>query len=164
MDEQTNLRALLRLKRHEQPPPGYFESFLEEFHRRQRTEMLRQSLWRIVIDRMGAFFSEHSLPRHAYAIAMVAVAAAGAIVSAGIMAPREGSSPLSAHSGVSQSHGANFNKVADASSSALALEERGRPVQLIEQPSPARMGSHGSARPRYVIDARPVSYEPAFNF
>jgi hypothetical protein len=163
MDEHTHLRALLRLKRYEQPPPGYFDSFLDDFHRRQRVEMLRQPLWRIVVDRVGAFFSEHSLPRHAYATAMVAVAAAGAIVSAGIMAPRELSSPLSAHAGVSQPHGANFNKVADASS-ALALEERGRPVQLIEQPSPARMGTHGSARPRYVIDARPVSYEPAFNF
>src|SRR4051794_35427075 len=44
MDEfnDKEIAALLRLKRHEQPPPAYFENFLHEFHRRQRDELLRQ--------------------------------------------------------------------------------------------------------------------------
>ena len=41
----TKLAGSLRLKRYEQPPPGYFENFLHEFHRRQRDELLRQPLW-----------------------------------------------------------------------------------------------------------------------
>lgn len=40
------LIALLQLKRHEQPPPGYFENFLTEFHRRQQTAA--QPVWRRV--------------------------------------------------------------------------------------------------------------------
>jgi hypothetical protein len=36
MDEfnDNEIARLLRLKRYEQPPPGYFENFLHEFHRR----------------------------------------------------------------------------------------------------------------------------------
>src|SRR5215475_1133772 len=55
MDEfnDTEIARLLRLKRYEQPPPGYFENFLHEFHRRQgrRDELIRQPLWRICFER-----------------------------------------------------------------------------------------------------------------
>src|SRR5213076_1122485 len=53
MDEfdDNEIARLLRLKRYEQPPPGYFENFLHEFHRRQRDEMVRQPLWRICLER-----------------------------------------------------------------------------------------------------------------
>ena len=43
------ITRLLRLKRYEQPPPGYFENFLYEFRRRQRDKLLRQPLWSICI-------------------------------------------------------------------------------------------------------------------
>lgn len=37
-DELEDLQRLLRLKNYEQPVDGYFEDFLDEFHRRQRAE------------------------------------------------------------------------------------------------------------------------------
>ena len=57
MDEfdDREIARLLRLKRYEQPPPGYFENFLHEFHRRQRDELLRQPLWRICLERAHTF-------------------------------------------------------------------------------------------------------------
>src|SRR5439155_20834030 len=53
MDEfnDNEIAKLLRLKRYEQPPPGFFEIFLHEFHRRQRDELLRQPVWRICLER-----------------------------------------------------------------------------------------------------------------
>jgi len=43
--EFEKLRRLLAVKRHERPPANYFENFLDEFHRRQRTEPLRKPGW-----------------------------------------------------------------------------------------------------------------------
>lgn len=43
------LQQLLHLKRHEQPPPGYFNNFLADFHRRlDAEEQARASRWQWV--------------------------------------------------------------------------------------------------------------------
>ena len=76
MDEFDNneIGRLLRLKRYEQPPPGYFENFLHEFHRRQRDELLRQPLWRIAIGRAQDFMMSLNVARIAsYPVAATAV-------------------------------------------------------------------------------------------
>src|SRR5919198_3618912 len=81
MDEfnDNEIARLLRLKRYEQPPPGYFENFLHEFHRRQRDEMLRQPLWRICLERAHSFMlrvDARSLASYPAAVAAVLVCAA----------------------------------------------------------------------------------------
>ena len=58
-DNQLNekqLQALLRLKRYEQPPPGYFDDLLSSVHKRQREEMLRRPAWRVSLERVKTFF------------------------------------------------------------------------------------------------------------
>ncbi len=76
MDEfnDNEIARLLRLKRYEQPPPGYFENFLHEFHRRQRNELLRQPLWRICLERAQDLmfqFEVRSLASYPTAVAAV---------------------------------------------------------------------------------------------
>src|SRR6266568_7446821 len=81
MDEfdDSEIARLLRLKRHEQPPPGYFENFLHEFHRRQRDELLCEPLWRILLERAQDFMlrlNVRSLTSYPAAITAVLVCAA----------------------------------------------------------------------------------------
>src|SRR5438477_11308581 len=83
MDEfnDNQITKLLRLKRYEQPPPGYFDNFLHEFHRRQRDELLRQPLWRICVDRARDFaFSFNLSTLTPYQVAVTAVLVGAAVV------------------------------------------------------------------------------------
>src|SRR5256885_8631071 len=84
MDEfnDNEISTLLRLKKYEQPPPGYFENFLHEFHRRQRDELLRQPLWRICIDRARDFVVSFNLSTlTSYPAAVTAVLVCASIIS-----------------------------------------------------------------------------------
>jgi len=78
------IARLLRLKRYEQPPPGYFENFLHEFRRRQRQreELLREPLWSICVDRAHDFVFRHDVrPSAYYSAAVAAVVACAAVIS-----------------------------------------------------------------------------------
>lgn len=149
-DEQ--LSALLRLKRFEQPPPQYFERLLEDVHRRQREELLRQPLWKIAAERVQTFFSEHSMGSLSYAGAMGTALVVG-IGSIWVLAPVEPS------------------QIAEADPLPKTLPKAGRllnlgltaPVALrtdFETPTWGSTNSVSAKDPRYVLDARPPSYEP----
>jgi hypothetical protein len=70
------MHRIIRLKRYEQPPEGYFDGFLHEFHRRQRAELLRPSIGELIMERIHAILSEIRVPAMAYAgAAAVAVVA-----------------------------------------------------------------------------------------
>ena len=84
MDEfnDSEIARLLRLKRYEQPPPGYFENFLHEFHRRQRDELLRQPLWRICLERAHTFMLQLNVRSlTSYPAAVTAVLVCAGIIS-----------------------------------------------------------------------------------
>lgn len=157
MPNETEIQRLLRLKRYEQPPPEYFQSFLQDFQRRQRSELLRQPLWRIAADRVGAFLSEHSMPRYAYGMATSIVLAAG--VFAGAMIVKDGSSDRLVTKVTPPNRGTIV-----AAHSQLAINGQINPPIPADRSLPYQTDARGSVQPRYVIDARPVSYEPATSF
>lgn len=142
MAPEENLQKLLRLKRYEQPPPGYFEDFLHEFQCRQRAEVIRRPLWVIAWDRLTSIAPTFHVPQMAYAsIAAVAIAASGVILArpGGHRAP--------------------------------AMAARTQPFSLspsnpvtIGETLPVAFTPTGSPAVHYVLPNRPVSYAPSRSF
>lgn len=66
MGEESDISKLLRLKRYEQPPPGYFDDFLHEFRRRQRAELLKQPMWQELWGKVMSMAPTFRVPQMAY--------------------------------------------------------------------------------------------------
>jgi hypothetical protein len=164
MDEfnEEDIGKLLRLKRHEQPPPGYFENFLHEFHRRQRDELLREPLWRICLQRAHDFMFRLNVP----SLASYPVAAAAVLICAGVISFKIYQTPQPANLAQqtpSVLTASSFDRDDDWTlARPIATRDFSSPLRRnIRQSAQAR---RDAATPRYVLDSTPVSYEPAFNF
>jgi len=156
-EPEINISALLRLKRYEQPPPGYFDQLLQDVHRRQRAELLRRPLWKIALDRVQTYFSEHSMGGLSYAGAMVAVVAVG-VAGIGLMTPSVEKDGASEPRIAAVKPSAPAGRLLSLRQQTVSLDAR-RPV--VPQLAPAERTLRP---PRYVIDARPVSYDPPSSF
>jgi hypothetical protein len=162
MDElnDNEITKLLRLKKFEQPPPGYFENFLHEFHRRQRDELLRQPLWRICLDRAQDFMLRLNVPSlTSYPAAVTAVLLFAAVISLKIYQAPE--TPNLAHLRPELSA-----PVSSDGDWTLALPAAATRV-LSTKPLHNSNGSaqaHRATQPRYVLDSVPVSYDSTFRF
>ena len=162
MDEfdDNEIAKLLRLKRYEQPSPGYFDNFLHEFHRRQRDELLRQPLWRICLERTHDFMFRLNVPSlTSYPAAIAAVLICAAVISLRIYQEPE------------------IARVAVRSRPALSATTNAEGEWTLASPVATRVfttrslrnssesaRAHRAAPPRYVLDSVPVSYEPTFKF
>jgi len=149
--DENQLQALLRLKRYEQPPPGYFDGLLNRVHRRQREEMLRRPAWHIALERIRAFFAPMRVDwSHAGAMAGLLVAGVFAIQIALPERP-SGSSRLAGNFQVSQV------PASSQSGPAITLQPPTAPALAVR--ADRQVQRDPSAPTRFVIDVQPVSYE-----
>jgi hypothetical protein len=160
MDEPNDneIAKLLRLKRYEQPPPGYFENFLHEFHRRQRDELLRQPLWRICLDRAQDFvFRLNVRSLASYPAAVAAVLICAAIISLKIYQQPETTQVALQSPPAISTPGAEWTLASPVGTRIF----RTQPLRSFD----ASTQTHrATTPPRYVLDSVPVSYAPTFRF
>jgi hypothetical protein len=157
--DDREISALLRLKRHEQPPPGYFENFLHEFHRRQRDELLRQPLWQIAFQRVQDFMMTLNVARLAsYPVAVTAVMICAAVITIRI-------SQTPSQPNIAQVAPAIPAQVVNDESWSLAEPASTRVATPQSRIHYSNFSTHRTATPpRYVLDSMPVSYESTLRF
>ncbi len=168
--DENDIGKLLRLKKYEQPPPGYFENFLHEFHRRQRDELLKQPVWSVLWQRLSDSLFRFNIPSlTSYPAAVAAVLVCAAVVSLKIyQAPQPSgvamvdSAPLISHQSVIEQMSAE--QVADNFTLSSPIATRSLGPDLSRQMNESAYTHRASTPPRYVLDRLPVSYEPSFKF
>ena len=156
---ENDIAKLLRLKRYEQPPPGYFDNFLHEFHRRQRDELLRQPLWRIALERAHDFMFKLNVPSlTSYPAAVTAI-----LIFAAVISLRFYQTPVTPQI----THNASALTVPVDRDGELTLSPvatRALSTRPLRNYNQSAVTHRAPAPPRYVLDSVPVSYESAFRF
>ncbi len=160
------LGKLLRLKKFEQPPAEYFESFLHEFHRRQRDELLRQPVWRIALQRAQDFmFRLNVTSLGSYPAAVAAVLVCAAVLSVKVYQTPETAAVASAAMQTPAAVVASpLNDDATWSLSAAPSTRYYGASLAHNVKQNSRTHRTTAVPPRYVLDSTPVSYDAALRF
>lgn len=168
--DENDIGTLLRLKKYEQPPPGYFENFLHEFHRRQRDELLCQPVWSVLWQRLSDSLFRLNIPSlTSYPAAVAAVLVCAAVVSLKVYQAPQSSEIAMAESSALTSHQSVIEQMsaergADVFTLTSPLSSRSLGPELSRQVNDSAYTHRASTPPRYVLDRLPVSYEPSFKF
>jgi hypothetical protein len=138
--DNDSISRLLKLKRYETPPEGYFDDFLSEFQLRQRAEVIHRPFFRIAWDRLCSLLTPPPIPRLAMAGSF-----ATAVIAAGLVL-----------------NWADTEAPLDPSSVNMTLAQND-PIQIDSPQSPA-----SSAKPlptiHYILPAEAVSYASRSSF
>lgn len=158
---ENDIGTLLRLKRYEQPPPGYFDDFLHEFHRRQRAELLKQPLWRIALQRAQDFVFQFRMPP----LMSYPAAATAVLICAAVLSLKVSETPQTENVGtVAMQEHAHRPTGDSAWSLSTPVSTRDLSSPSFRTVSDSAPTHRTAAPPRYVLDSTPVSYEASLRF
>jgi len=160
---EEQIGKLLRLKKYEQPPPGYFENFLHEFHRRQRDELLREPVWRIALQRTQDFLFRLNIP----GLASYPALATALVICAAVISLKVYQTPETVNVAAQNRAPvvATTTSLPDSNwSLANPVTTRDLGPSLVRTVKQSSKTHRVAAPPRYVLDSTPVSYEAAFRF
>jgi len=151
MENEENISKLLRLKRYEQPPAGYHEKFLRDFHRRQRAELLKPNPWQTFWDGISGIWPNFQVPKLAYAtMAVMAVASAAFLINQPTALENALASAPAQHTSLGE-----LNIVPD-----FSLEPQ-RPVTI---GTTLPVSGRGDLSQHYVLQPRPASNDRPLSF
>jgi hypothetical protein len=158
LDEQQ-VQQLLRLKRFEQPPPGYFEQTLDELHYRMRTDSLSESRRNQSsrFSRLQEFISNLNsfrVPQAAYAGAFAIFLVVATLMGTGVWSPRPKFDVSTATAAVSQNENSG---IVGGRISLSALTSNQQEIFPTIKPS-------DNVTPRYIMGGQPVSYNTPSSF
>jgi len=158
MLDEKQLQKLIRIKRFEQPPPGYFDRALIEFHRRQREELLRRSATSIWWERFTSSLWNFRVPSYAYGAVFGIFVVAASIIGSGIWIPYKDTNRIAVIS-ESAAQGASARIALNGNLDWSKFDHSASSPKVVPVIGPSQ-----TALPRYVLDGRPVSYKASFSF
>jgi hypothetical protein len=163
LDEQQ-VQQLLRLKRFEQPPPGYFDQALDELHYRMRAGSVNSSArdqsgrnQSIRFSRFQEFFANLNsfrVPQAAYAGAFAIFLVIATLMGTGVWSPRPKVDFYNASAGAGQS---NSDGIVGGRIQLTALRSEQQEIFPTIKPS-------DNVTPRYILGGQPVSYNTPSSF
>jgi hypothetical protein len=158
LDEQQ-VQQLLRLKRFEQPPPGYFEQTLDELHYRMRAGSVSRSTRNhsIRFSRLQEFFSNLNsfrVPQAAYAGAFAIFLVVATLMGTGVWSPRPKFDVNNSTASVSQNDNGG---IVGGRIQLSALRSGEQDIFPTIKPS-------DNVTPRYILGGQPVSYNTPSSF
>jgi len=84
MEEKSDISKLIEIKKFEQPEDGFFDDFLADFQKRQRSEVIEVSARQLFFERISASYKQWgSAQWSAVAAAVIAVCALAYVISSG---------------------------------------------------------------------------------
>jgi hypothetical protein len=158
LDEQQ-VQQLLRLKRFEQPPPGYFDQALDELHYRMhagsekhstRNQYSRFSRLQEFLSNLNSF----RVPQAAYAGAFAIFLVIATLMGTGVWSPRLKFDVYNASAATAQNENAG---ILGGKISLTALRSNQQQIFPTIKPS-------DSVTPRYILGGQPVSYNTPSSF
>ena len=158
LDEQQ-VQQLLRLKRFEQPPPGYFDQALDELHYRMHAGSEKHSTRNQYsrFSRLQEFFSNLSsfrVPQAAYAGAFAIFLVVATLMGTGVWSPRPKFDVYNSTASVSQNDNGG---IVGGRIQLSALRSGEQDIFPTIKPS-------DNVTPRYILGGQPVSYNTPSSF